>query len=45
MKMAKSMLYEKDLPKSFWVKVAYTAVYLMKRGPTSAMWGMTPFEA
>jgi hypothetical protein len=45
MEMAKSMLHEKGLPKSFWAEAVYTAVYLMNRCPTKAVWNKTPFEA
>jgi hypothetical protein len=45
MEMAKSMLHEKGLPKTLWAEVVYTAVYLMNRCPTKAVWGKTPFEA
>jgi transposase InsO family protein len=45
MEMAKSMLHEKGLPKSFWAEAVYTAVYLMNRCPTKAVWNKTPFKA
>jgi hypothetical protein len=45
MEMAKSMLHEKGLPKTFWAEAVYTVVYLMNRCPTKAVWGKTPFEA
>ena len=43
--MAKSMLHEKGLPRSFWGEAVYTAVYLMNRCPTKALENQTPFEA
>lgn len=43
--MAKSMLYEKGLPKSFWGEAVYTAVYLLNRCPTKPLENKTPFEA
>jgi hypothetical protein len=43
--MAKSMLFEKGLPKAFWPEAVNTAVYLMNRCPTKAIWKKTPFEA
>jgi len=45
MEMAKSMLHEKGLPKTLWAEAVYTAVYLINRCPTKAVWGKTPFEA
>jgi hypothetical protein len=45
MEMAKSMLHEKGLPKTFLAKVVYTSVYLMNRCPIKAVWSKTPFEA
>jgi transposase InsO family protein len=45
MEMAKSMLFEKGLPKAFWPEAVNTAVYLMNRCPTKAIWKKTPFEA
>jgi transposase InsO family protein len=37
MEMAKSMLHEKGLPKAFWAKAVYIAIYLMNRCPTKAV--------
>uniref|UniRef100_A0A5B7B4M6 Retrovirus-related Pol polyprotein from transposon TNT 1-94 n=1 Tax=Davidia involucrata TaxID=16924 RepID=A0A5B7B4M6_DAVIN len=45
MEMAKSILHEKGLPKSFWAEAVYTAVYLINRSPTKAVWNQTPIEA
>ncbi|GJX42263.1 retrovirus-related pol polyprotein from transposon TNT 1-94 [Tanacetum coccineum] len=44
-KMAKSMMHEKGLPKSFWVEAVYTAIYLLNRSPTKALDNKTPLEA
>ncbi|GKA91411.1 retrovirus-related pol polyprotein from transposon RE1 [Tanacetum coccineum] len=43
--IAKSMMHEKGLPKSFWVEAVYTAVYLLNRSPTKALDNKTPLEA
>lgn len=43
--MARSMLYEKGLPKTFWAEAVYTAVYLLNRCPTKAVRDKTPIEA
>lgn len=45
MEMARSMLKEKGLPNTFWAEVVYTAVYLLNRCPTKAVWDKTPIEA
>ena len=45
MEMAKSMLFEKNLPKTFWAEAVYTAVYLLNRCPTRALANQIPFEA
>jgi len=45
MEMAKSMLREKGLKKTFWAEAIYITVYLMNRYPTKVMWGKTPLEA
>ena len=45
MEMAKSMLFEKGMPKEFWPEAVNTAVYLLNKYPTKAVWNMTPFEA
>lgn len=45
MEMAKSMMHEKGLSKSFWVEVIYTTMYLINRCPTKAVWNKTPIEA
>jgi hypothetical protein len=33
MEMAKSILYEKLLPKAFWTEAAYITIYLMNKYP------------
>ncbi|GJS06698.1 retrovirus-related pol polyprotein from transposon TNT 1-94 [Tanacetum coccineum] len=43
--MARSMLYEKKLPKTFWAKAVATSVYLLNRLATKAVSGKTPIEA
>ncbi|KAL0427589.1 UNVERIFIED_CONTAM: hypothetical protein Slati_2933700 [Sesamum latifolium] len=45
MEMARSMLHEKHLPRTFWVEVVYTAVYILNRCPTKAIQNMTLIEA
>ena len=45
MEMAKAMLYEKGLPKIFWVEAVNTAMYLLNRCPTKALLNKTPIEA
>ena len=45
MEMAMSMLHDKKLPKVFWAEAVYTAVYLINRCPTKAVWNKTPIEA
>ncbi|KAL4285133.1 hypothetical protein GQ457_16G021100 [Hibiscus cannabinus] len=45
LEMARCMLFEKHLPKLFWVEAVATAVYLLNRLATKAVDGKTPFEA
>jgi transposase InsO family protein len=45
MKMVRCLLYEKDLPKIFWVKTANTIVFLQNRFPTKVLKEKTLFEA
>lgn len=45
LEMARCMIFEKKLPKSFWAEAINTAVYLQNRLPTRAIKGMTPVEA
>ena len=42
---ARCMLAEAKLPRKFWAEAVSTAVYLRNRSPTTAVNGMTPFEA
>ncbi|GKV29061.1 hypothetical protein SLEP1_g38033 [Rubroshorea leprosula] len=37
MEMARSMLFEKNLPKKFWAEVVHTAIYLLTGLPTRAV--------
>ena len=45
MEMARTMLKEKGLPKTFWAEAVYTVVYLLNRLPTKAVQNKTPIEA
>ena len=45
MEMARCLLFEKRLPKSFWAEAVYTSVYLLNRLPTKVLKNKTPFEA
>ncbi|GKV48447.1 hypothetical protein SLEP1_g55260 [Rubroshorea leprosula] len=45
MEIARCMLHEKRLPKSFWAKAVYTAIYLLNSLPAKAVKGKTPVEA
>ena len=45
MEMARSMLAEKNLPKTFWAEAVYTVVYLLNRCPTKSLQDKTPIEA
>ena len=42
---ARSMLAEAGLPRKFWAEAVCTAVYLRNRSPTTAVEGVTPYEA
>ena len=42
---ARCMLAEAKLPRKFWAEAVSMAVYLRNRSPTTAVNGMTPFEA
>ncbi len=39
--ITRAMLNEKNLPKYFWVEAVTTAIYIMKRTPTTIVHGMT----
>lgn len=45
MEMAKSMLFEKGLLRSFWAEAINTTIYLINRCPTKALNNQTLFEA
>ena len=45
MEMARCLLFEKGLPKKFWVEAVNTVVYLLNRLPTNALEEKTSFEA
>jgi len=45
MEIARCMLHEKELPKTFWAEAANTTVFLQNRLPTKALKDKTPFEA
>ncbi|CAL2254986.1 unnamed protein product [Prunus armeniaca] len=45
MEMARSMIFEKGLPNTFWAEAVYIAVYLLNRCPTKALQNKTPIEA
>ena len=44
LEVARAMLNEKHMPKSYWAKAANTAVYLMNRCTTSGVHEVTPHE-
>lgn len=41
---AKSMIFDADLPKSFWAEAVATAAYIVNRSPTKGLTAMTPEE-
>ena len=43
--MARCMLFEKHLPKSFWAEAVATSVYLLNRLAIKVVDGKTPLEA
>ena len=45
METVRSMLSDARLPHSFWAEALSTAVYLRNRSPTTAVNGMTPYQA
>ncbi|KAA3473753.1 Retrovirus-related Pol polyprotein from transposon TNT 1-94 [Gossypium australe] len=45
MDMARCLMFERNLPKSFWAEAVNTVVYLQNRLPTKALLEKTPFEA
>ena len=44
-KMARCVLFEKDLPKKFWAETVNTTVFLLNRLPTRALQNKTSYEA
>lgn len=44
MEIARCLMQEKNLPKSFWAEAANTAVFLLNRLPTKALEKLTPLE-
>lgn len=44
MDMARCMMHEMDLPKSFWAEAANTAVFLLNKLPSRAVKDQTPHE-
>ena len=45
MEMARCLLFEKSLPKTFWAETVNTSIYLLNLLPTKALKNKTPFEA
>ena len=45
MEMARCLLFEKGLPKTFLTEAVNTSVHLLNMLPTKALKGKTPFEA
>jgi len=45
MVMARSMLHFKGLSTKYWAEAVHTTIYLRNRSPTSALDGITPYEA
>lgn len=45
MEMARCLMHEKNLPKTFWVEAANTVVFLVNRLSTRAVDGKTPYES
>ena len=41
----KAILHDTELPKTLWMEIASTVIYLKNRSPTSNLKGMTPYEA
>ena len=42
--IARALMSEKNMPKHFWAKVVYTAIYVMNKTPTTGIHDMTPEE-
>ena len=45
MEMARCMLHEMELPKTFWAEATNTAIFMKNWLPTKALNDKTPFEA
>lgn len=43
--MARTMINEKGLPKTFSAVAVEIAVYILNRCPTKSVWNKTPYEA
>ena len=41
----RAVMHEANIPKPLWMEVVNAVVYIKNRSPTSALKGMTPFEA
>src|SRR5436190_6424334 len=41
----KAILHDTELPKTLWMEIASTVIYLKNRSPTINLVGMTPYEA
>ena len=42
---ARSILYARGVPGHFWGEAVHTAMYLLNRAPTAALYGKTPYQA
>ena len=40
--VARALMSEKEMPQSFWAKAVYTAIYIMNRTSTVAIYDITP---
>ncbi|KAA3467396.1 Retrovirus-related Pol polyprotein from transposon TNT 1-94 [Gossypium australe] len=45
MDMARCLMFERNLPRSFWAEEVNTIIYLQNRLPTKALLERTPFKA
>ena len=43
-KIARALMFEKNMPHCYWAEAVYTTVYIMNRTPTAVVHGMTPEE-
>ena len=44
LEVARAMMNEKHLPKSYWAKAANTTIYLMNRSTISGVHNLAPYE-